>query len=89
MDMLCSLWVILHDLGSIPNQQTRCVRIAQSSGGASRCRGIACRQLLDELRDGHPVLMPDGVEQSERVVLGDVACGREGLVLVLTGRRRR
>ena len=78
-----SLWVILHHFGSIADQETGRVRIAKC-GRCSACSGcITCRELLDELCNGHPILVPDRIEQSERVILGDVARRGESLVLIL------
>jgi hypothetical protein len=64
------LGIVFHHLASISNQHADCHRIPQN---ATRSSFPTSSELLDHLRDCHPVLLPDQVQQSEGMILHDIA----------------
>ena len=79
-----ALRVFLHDLCRVPDEHAQRHWVLESR---TRPR-LAPAELLDHLRDCHPVLLPDHIQQPERVVLRDVARARDRLLALVRARRR-
>jgi len=64
------LRIVLHDLAGVSYKHTDSHRVPQHAAGSSF---TTAAELLDHLGDCHSVLLPDQIEQTEGVILHDVA----------------
>lgn len=72
-----SLGIVLHNLGRVSDEHADGHRVPQHATGASLSTST---ELLNHLGDGHPVLFSNEIQQTQSVILHDVA-GTRNLTL--------